>query len=149
MRHKTNDSGVWVVAIKDRTPEGLLAFDLSDILECLAPRIESCEWIAFDVDFVGESFVAEGELLTTRTLLDRSRSIEQTIDGKFLAYHERPVVAKARQDYSHFPESKAVLAVVALDSSYFEVCTKDSENIRLLKSRFSEVADEDPNRYFQ
>src|SRR5262249_21888100 len=116
---------------------------------CLAHNIESYEWIAFDVDFVGGSFVAEGELLTTRTLLERSRNVEQTIDGKFLAYHERPIVAKARWDYSHFPDSNAVLAVVAVDSSYFEVYTKNAENVRLLKGRFSDVTDEDPNQYFQ
>lgn len=148
MRHNNNVRGVWVLAIHDRVEQEFLALDTYDILECLLPTIESYQWIAFDLDFAGESCVAEGELLTTGALLECSKKIGQTIEGTFLAYEESPDLAMVRWDYSHFPDSHAVLCIVAVDSSYFEVYTKNFDHIRLLKGRFLDVREENPNQFF-
>jgi hypothetical protein len=148
MSHSNHHSSVWVLAIHDRAQQGFLAFDTHDILECLFPTIESCQWIAFDLDFTDEPHVAEGELLSTGALLERLKKTVQTVEGKFLAYNERPDPAKARWDYAHFPESHTVLGVVAVDSSYFEVYTKNIDHIRLLKARFLDVREENPAQFF-
>lgn len=148
MTQKNNATYVWVLAIHDRAEQGFLAFDLRDILECLRPTIESFQWTAFDVECAGESFVAEGELLTTAALLERSKKTVQTIEGKFLAYDRSPDLAMVRWDYSHFPISHAVLCIVAVDSSYFEVYTKSSDHVRLLKRRFMDVREGNPSEYF-
>jgi hypothetical protein len=149
MRREENESGSWVLSIKDMAPQGCLAFDLSDILECLMPTIGSYVWVAFGIDCLGQSFVAEGEWLTSGNLLERSKSTQQTIDGTFLAYKDRIDLATARRDYEHsFVDSDAVLAILAVDSTLFEVYTKIAAHIPLLRSRFLDVVEQDPNEFF-
>jgi len=148
MTCKTNNWGVWILSVHDKTPEGHLAFDLLDIIKCLTSTIESYRWVAFDLDFLGDMFFAEGECLSTSELIDRSTKVEQVIDDTFLAYSHTPIAGSVRSDWSHFPGSSAVLAVVAIDSSFFDVYTKNVDHMRLLKSRFADVREEDPDRYF-
>ena len=38
--------------------------------------------------------------------------------------------------------------IEAVDSAFFDVMTKDQKQVRALKSRFKDVRDEDPERYF-
>jgi hypothetical protein len=148
--NQNKTSNVWVLSIHDRTPQGLLAFDLVDILECLKETMLSHTWIAFDLDFLGGPFVTEGESLTTSALLARARSVAQTIDGTFLAYQDGPVpgLQNSMWDCDHFPRSNASLAVLAVDATLFEVYTKNDLHSPLLKSRFSDVKEENPEPYF-
>jgi hypothetical protein len=148
MKHD-DDPGAWVLSIHDRDPRGFLAFDLRDILECLLPTIASYTWVAFDLNFSGPSFITEGELLATNALLEASRKTAQTIDGHFVAYDERVDEATVMADRSRsFPQSRAVLEVVAVDSTLFDVLTKKAADVDLIKSRFSDVREEDTSQYW-
>lgn len=144
-----DESGVWVLSIHDRDPRGWLAFDLRDILECLLPAIESYTWVAFDLNFEGESFVNEGQLLATSALLEASRQIVQTVDGHFVAYEDRVDEATVAADrLRSFPQCHAVLEVVAVDSTLFDILTKKAAHVALLRSRFSDIREEDTSQYW-
>ena len=71
------------------------------------------------------------------------------IDGVFIAYEKDcPDATSARPDYTAFPHSKARAAIAAVDSSWFEVYTKEAAIIAQLKASFVEVREEDPQLFF-
>jgi hypothetical protein len=47
-----------------------------------------------------------------------------------------------------FPTSKAELAIVAVDSSFFEIYAKDPQLVTALQHHFKEVRLQDPASYF-
>ena len=148
MRHD-DKSGPWVLSIHDKDPQGFLAFDLREILECLLPAIEPYRWVAYDVDVEGEFAIPEEELLTTAALLETSRKIAQTIDGRFVGYEDNVDQATIAVDCSRsFPRSQAVLEVVAVDSTLFDILTKKAAHVALLRSRFSDLREEDTSQYW-
>ena len=146
--NQNHSNKVWILSIHDSTPQGYLAFDVSDIIKCIYDIVINCHWIIFDLDCTGEP-MEEGIHINTHDLMLRSRNLVQTIEGKFLAYSDFcPDVSEIRRDYSYFPESQAKLAIVAVDSSFFEVYCKDLEVVQHLKERFKNVAEEDACKYF-
>lgn len=149
-------SSVQVHSIHDRNG-GLLAFDLKDILEALEPLLHRWTWHVGNMETVSNAVPIaepEGQWLSSRELTDFANAIAQTIDGTFIAYPKehgtRGVSEVGDLDELEiaFPTSLAELMIVAVDSSYFEVYAKDPKVTELLRRRFTDVREKDPNVYF-
>jgi hypothetical protein len=142
-------------------PSNPLGLDLRDILSALGGKLEGWTWCVRDLDWLGEGgepfcrSVEEagphGLWLDSDELVRAVRGIYQTIEGRFLAFRRstrRQDLAAADLDLSAFPSSRSVLAIVAVDGSFFDVYSKDPEATRLLRDNFPGARDECPERYF-
>ena len=139
---------VWVVSIHDKAPQGGLAFDVREILASIYDYTAFYEWMAYDLDCTG-THIGEGIPLNTERLLALSAQLKQTIDGCFVGYSTKcPSVDVVRQDVAHFPTSRASIVVVAVDSAFFEVYTKEIGIVERIKTSFRDVRDEDTSHYF-
>jgi len=84
-------------------------------------------------------------------LVQWAAQIQQTNDGEFIAFSsdiERATITDEDLDLGQFPTSKAQLAVLAIDSTYFEVYAKDPDVLVALRRSFRDVRLEDPSPYF-
>jgi hypothetical protein len=115
--------------ISDTDEEGGLAFDLSDLLETIGEEtVLGWHWICQEVECSGpgsDALHAADEdrlVLTGETLLDLATQVDQTIQGLFLALPPG--------------EAKPVLALRAVDSSWWEVWTLDDEIHDMMLGRF-------------
>lgn len=149
------DEQVRIVSIHDRV--GLaLAFDLKDILHPLSPKIDKFRWWVNIVDCVpAESCqkVAheQGTWLSSKELTSCVSAIDQTIDAVLLGFPadvDPREVSCEELELGSFPHSRAELAIVAVDSSFFEVYCKRSDIIGLLKKRFKDVREERAESHF-
>ena len=164
---KSNNSpnrGIWVVSVHDMRPGGDgLSFDTRDVLLCLGSEIHNYVWALMDLDCTGEEAQAfcdavqasrrsKHALVVSRDeLIAAFNKIEQTIDATIIGIPQRvytPKVLEAISDLSLFPQSPAELIIRAVDSSFFEVITKNHDHVDALKKCFKDVRDEDPSNYF-
>lgn len=150
------DSAVWAVEIHDLDERNVLAFDLVELFDALAPRAAALDWIVTDYDpvtdeadveaFADTVFEAQtrsprsGVRITgteLRALGDRAR---QTIDGQFIG-----IPPKSRSaihelvDLRAFPSSDAELVLKAVDSSFWIVITKSAEDTAAIRRHFQDV----------
>jgi hypothetical protein len=156
--------GIWVVTIHDKEPERqLLAFDTKEVLLCLGSSIHNFVWIIADLDCTGgeaqslcdavEESRRSGTALVVswNELIAASQKFDQTLDGTILGIPQNADIAKLStviSDFSLFPRSPVALVIRAVDSSYFEVITKNYHHVELLKKCFRDVREEDSNSYF-
>ena len=142
---------VWVVSIHDKAAQGYLAFDLNEILICLGDSAKDYHWLVADVECSGEA-PPTGVLMPTEELLHRAEKFVQTISGLIVGlpnggYSAQEVLSIS--EIRQFPASRACIAILAVDSSFFEILTKDYDHVRLLKNCFQDVRQEDPNMHFR
>ena len=81
-------NSVQIHTILDRN-DGLLAFDLKDILKALEPLLDRWTWQVGNLKTVSNAApIAEpkGQWLSSRELTEFANAITQTIDGTFIAY---------------------------------------------------------------
>jgi hypothetical protein len=157
-RRRLKTQNVAIVSIHP-DPAAPLAIEVKDILAALAPHLPHWIWCVRKLDWLGENADAvcqmveaapNGLWMTSQELLAHTRKIYQTIDGEFLAFPrkiEPNEVAPDEIGLAGFPESRAELAIVAVDGSYFEVYAKDAgiaASLRALKN----VREENSDRYF-
>jgi hypothetical protein len=129
------DSQLLVATIHDMEPRGFLAFDLIDILNCFGSTIHGYEWTVTGLDCTGteaqllcDQLEKAGELgahLTTEELQTAARNFGQTIEGTFVG-----VPAQGIKDQ---------VVIRAVDSSYFEVTTRDPQKLAALQTCFKDV----------
>jgi hypothetical protein len=164
---KTNASAsprIWVVTIHDRDSQRhQLSFDLQEILRCLGPGIHSYVWAITDLDCTGveaQSFCDAVEesrrrgnalVISWDELIAACRKFDQTLDATIIGIPQKayaPEALAAISELALFPKSPAVLIIRAIDSSIFEVITKNHDQVESLKSCFRDVREEDPANYF-
>jgi hypothetical protein len=154
-------ANVWVVAIHDRTPQGFLAFDVKDVLECLGSRIHGYSWLITELDCTGEQAerlceaVARsggaGVVMSAEELLAASQGFVQTIDATLIGVpggRHGPAELDGLRRVELFPETRAAIVIRVVDSSFVEVMTKDLDDVRSLKACFQDVREEDTQKYF-
>ena len=115
--------------ISDTDEEGSLAFDLVDLLETIGEEtVLGWRWICQEVECSGPGadalHIADDDrlVLTGETLLDLATQVDQTIKGLFLALPPG--------------EANPVLALRAVDSSWWEVWTQNDEIHDVMLGRF-------------
>jgi hypothetical protein len=123
------------IKIKDsiRAESGYyLSFDLKEIFVAIGDSVLSSTWRCYDVECTGEN---AGELykvsdeeqnISGDELLRVVSGIDQTIDGEFEAF---------------YGEGEPWLVVKAVDSSWFEVWSHDTEILERVRKSFREVSD--------
>jgi hypothetical protein len=157
----TANSSVWIVTVHDLAPQGYLAFDLRDILCCLGPVLYSYSWLITELDCTGaetEPFAQavarnreQGLVLSAEEFWSAAQKIQQTIDATAIGIPKKAYSSQelnGLRDIWRFPETQAQLVIRAVDSSYFEIMTKDYHTVHLMKQCFKDVQDEEANKYF-
>jgi hypothetical protein len=151
---------VQVLSIHDHK-ESVLAFDLKDVLKALNGRFAECVWCITVLDCFGSEICEEacravensdgGIWMSWHELQLLAAQSIQTIEGEFLAFRReigRASITERDLNLGEFPTSKAELAILAVDSSFFEVYAKDPEVLVALRRSFQDVRLEDPSPYF-
>ena len=153
---------LYILSIHDEAAERpVLAVDLQHILAALAPFMPEWVFCVVDLDAVGTgaavlcaevaAAAGHGIWFGAGELGARVADLDQTIDGTVLAFPKDTdihAVSPGELELSHFPGSRAVAAIVAVDSSYFEVYTKQSRVAEQLRCAFRDVRQHDPADYF-
>lgn len=148
-----NHQPVWVVTIRDLSPEGTLGFDIKDIILSLLPGVQSFTWLVLEDDLwvVPEDLpIPTNQLLGTHQLRALFENVLQTIDGTVvggLAPEFGIATCPGPGDLEAFIDSTAQVMIRGVDSSFFEVMTKNPEHIRALKRTFLAVREEDLSSY--
>jgi hypothetical protein len=118
---------------------GLLDFDLKDVLAAIGPRAVVSNWTIsrveghedYGVDATGaaanelEAVAQAKTTVSGSRLVELAHGVQQIIWGKFSAYE---VTA-----------AEPWLIVTAFDSSRFEVCSNDEATLALLRTAFRDV----------
>jgi len=113
-----------------------LSFDLKDILTAVGDSVLSSKWLCRDVECTGENagrlhdISDEGRNISGGELMQVVSGIHQIIDGEFEAYDGEA--------------DKPWLVVSAVDSSWFEVWSSDTEILERVKNNFRDVSDLPP-----
>lgn len=141
-------------------PSRPLAMDLKHILAALDGAPAAWVWCVRGVDVLGEGAEAfceaveaagpGGLWVESDDLLSIAAGIYQTIEGTFLAFPEGTepgMIPASDLDLASFPTSPAVLAIVAVDGSWFDVYVKDPDLATRIEALPGTTAD-DPRRFF-
>jgi len=122
------------LTIADKTADGVLSFDLRDIIRCLgAPAMESY-WEIGQVECLGAGADAfykqarQAARLSGRSLLRLADHVDQVIDGEF-------------RGYRNVADREPWVIVRAVDSSAYDIESDDDAALNMLRRRFKEVAD--------
>ena len=157
----THTAPIWCVSVHDTHPRGYLEFDLKDVLAALGPRVTEHWWLMTDLDCTGEAAQplrraveatqGKGLVLSGSELVAASQDIFQTIDGTVFALPpsltatgEAAARKISRADVLY---ETAPLVIVAVDSSYFDVLTRDEHDVQRLRARFRDVREQDASYY--
>lgn len=148
----TNNSTntIQIVSIHDVGPKGFLSFDLVQILMAMQQSVRQCSWIVSDFECTGEP-VPTRTIFSFNQLANYAQSVGQTIECTVVGVPPCDLAGTDLETVtriSDFPTSRARVAILAVDSSYFEVISKDSVVITQIQQAFREVRVEDPRRYF-
>ena len=148
------------VVVEGRTHR-TLNFDLRDVLDALRTEVDALNWCITDLDCHGgdaESFCrrvdeapAPGLWLSSSALRSLAANVDQVVDGTFLGFPKetRPEsIAPDDFEANAFPQSKSRLVIRAVDSSCFEIFTKNAHIAQLLSKRFSDVCAANPIDFF-
>jgi hypothetical protein len=142
-------------------PSDPLGLDLKHVLSAFGREIADWVWCVKDLDWLGENAESlcqaveaagpGGVWVDSQDLHREANGIYQTIEGEFIAFSrsiDRQGLGPFDLSLSSFPESRAVIAIVAVDGCYFDVYSKDPETTRRLRERFPTARVEDPKLYF-
>jgi len=151
---------VRVVTIHD-LKNHVLALDLKDVLDTLRGSIDAWAWHVDDLECTGarsrevcdaiRRAEGRGIWLSSAELVDLANSIDQTIDGQFLAFAVDggpPNLTQTDLDLAFFSENNCKLGIRVVDSSFIEVYLKDEQHLKALKGRFRDVREPDLSLYF-
>lgn len=156
------DPQVYVVSVHDEEPERpVLAVDLKHILAALRPVAGDWHFCVVNLEATGagaeplhsqiEAASGRGAWFGFDEMQGRADAIEQTIEGVILAFagSTTPETVNAQElELGSFPSSRAVCAIVAIDSSYFEVYAKNSAVVERIRQSFTRVISRDTQDYF-
>lgn len=147
-----SDSLIQLLSIRDRQGP-VLAFDLRDILQVLNGAIHAYRWCILDLacmsaddpelDRIEAQTRDKGCHVSSEWLVRFATTVDQIIDGLFLAFPDEEggelLLSADDLDLANFPRSRAVLAILAVDSTSFEVYAKDRSLIKLLQEHFQDT----------
>jgi hypothetical protein len=149
---------VYVLTIHD-SAEGVLRVDLKDVLHALRSHVPQWTWCVRGLDAVGEDLGEFCDLtekapvwLSAEELLALAQRIEQTIEGEFLAFPRELSeidLDESELELGRFPESRAELAITAVDSSCFDVYAKDLDCVNAIRQSFKDIRTQDPQLVFE
>jgi hypothetical protein len=152
---------VWILTIHDQSPDGFLSFDLKDILLCLGPTVRDCSWLITDLDCVGEDTERicesvernkkKGLNISADDLIELSQRIHQTLEATIIGTPRKEALDSLRNGFTgleHFPQDKTEVIIRAIDSSFFEIITKNQEHVHRLEKCFKKIREENPKNYF-
>ncbi len=161
MMTSKNQAGVWILSIHDMAPQGFLAFDLKEVLVCLGSAVQDYVWLITELDCLGEGAQrlceqvsrasGVGVVWTGLELLAASAMFSQTINATLIGVPKETNASENLSDLGHvelFPESRAEVIIRAVDSSFFEVMTKNPDHVQALQARFKDVRVEETEKYF-
>jgi hypothetical protein len=141
---------LYVVSIHDKDPRGVLSFDFGEILTSIREFVENFAWVVCSLESTGGA-VRLRTPLQTLGLLNELAGSGQSIDGSIVGVNGTSLNGEALaavSDLARFPTNEARIALLAIDSSYFEVLAKDREIIEAVRGAFRDVRVEDPIKYF-
>ncbi|MCE9579651.1 MAG: hypothetical protein K8W52_41415 [Deltaproteobacteria bacterium] len=152
---------VHIVSIRDATPDDVLAFDLKDVLAALGKDVTGLRFAVRALDATGpgaddaaaqvRAAGTRGLSLTFDELQALAARVDQSIDAEVVAYPagtDLETLSPSDLNLAKFPSNRMVLAILAVDSSVFEVYAKDATIEKDLAARFRDVRREDPTPYF-
>lgn len=136
---------------KEKKPN-ILNFDVLDLLICLKEQIKEIVWFVKYLDYDGPD-IPDGKLLTYQELVDCFGLCSQTIDGSLLGFRSQDISRENarsvfdRFDFLKFSRSDCQVVIRAVDSSFFEVYSKQVGIPDLLEA-FFQVQKEGPESFF-
>jgi len=139
-----------VVSIHDKSSAGYLSFDLLQILEAIGDLVRGYVWLVIDMDCVGPP-IAPKTVFTFDQFITLARQVDQTIDATIVGLPAAYLASTDLQSLGRirdFPKEPARIAILAVDSSYFDVITKDPSIADRIRTVFLDVRDQDPRNYF-
>jgi hypothetical protein len=141
------------IEIHDTNPQGVLTFDLRDILDAIGPDALTLYWWCHEVEALGgpglagdacrllTSADASGRPVHGRDLRDAAQYIAQILDGTFHGYRQPfQVRGDLAWDDSNFgrPAAEPEITIAAFDSSHWEVYGT-AEVLSRVRHRFLDV----------
>ncbi len=152
----------YVLSIHDARSDGRsMAFDLRDVLCALGDIPKDYRFVLKELDATGPRAdeIAErlasaaplGLLVSADELVEIAAGLDQTIDAEIVGYPKTidpSALTASDRDLAAFPTNCMALAILAIDSSYFEVYTKNVDIIEALERTFRSTRREDPESYF-
>ncbi len=154
-----SDTSIRIVSLRPDKNRPL-DLDLRHILAVLKPLLPHVTWRVRNLDWLGDEtseklceLVANagrsGYWISSEQLCIRADDVYQTIEGEFSAFTRDPDPSSlALSDISlrPIPLNNALLVIVAIDGTSFEVYSKDSEYVEQLKTRLG-ACEQDPRQY--
>jgi hypothetical protein len=152
--------GTLAVEIHDLDDRNVLAFDLPELLDALGARASTLDWVVADYDPVTEDSEVQafadsvydaqtesprsGVRVTSAQLRAVSEKALQTVDGQFIGVPSDTESSIADiVDLRRFPTTDATLLLKAVDSSFWIVISKSSDDIAAIRQRFRDVREAD------
>jgi hypothetical protein len=156
-----DEQSMYVTQIKPRDTAGV-RLDLKEIVDALWPAISTLEFSITDLDAQGDDDIQRvcdlvdekqpsGHWVTAEGLREIVSKISQTMDAEILAYEPGTSPGTLEADDSNLaaiPSNKIVLAITAVDSSFFEVYARSKAIDDRLKERFADARSMNPQDYF-
>jgi len=121
------------ITISDSTPDGFLAVNLIEILQAIAPAILTTQWQITNLECLGTTaaqlyqIADDGQLISSRFLLELAPEITQVINGKFQGYR--------------LNENQSWLIITAVDSTAYDIETVDESILNQLRQQFQQVSE--------
>jgi len=117
------------IRIKDLHEGKYLSFDLVDVLPLLGERATRSKWLVSDIwatmKQIDQSMELDRSWFSWEELQSLATGAQQIIDGRFEGYE--------------VDEEKPWVIVLAVDSSYWEIISSDTEVIEAVAARFFQV----------
>lgn len=143
-------SSIKVLSIHDTDEPGCLSFDLVDILQAIEVSVQQYVWLVAEIECTGAS-VPTRTVISFEQLIQHARHIGQMINGAIVGWPANAILGgdfDLMTQIRHFPGSQAMIAIVAVDSSFFEIVSKDQFIVKQIENAFHDVRTEDPTHYF-
>lgn len=153
-------NGIFVFSVHDRTGP-ILAVGLGDLVTLIASRLQPLVWRVDCQEYLlraGEGPALHrglaGEYLawhSTAELMKFADTVAQVIDGAFIAFpsdNPSPSLSALDLQLARFPDSKALVVIRAVDSSFYEVYCKDAAILDVVRGRYTAVQVHNPADFF-
>lgn len=120
--------------IRPQTSGGRLDFDLQEVLQALGPKVSTSAWMIRDLNYVSRDerdiptfHSSERKRIPGDELLASLPNLLQVIDGEFRAFEKG---------------SEPWVIIRAIDSSWWEVQSRDASAFDAIRHRFQNVEEQ-------
>jgi hypothetical protein len=121
------------LTISDKDANGVLAFDLRDLLNLVRCEAEDMHWTVSELECSGsrsaelQELAERGARISGRELIALAADIEQVVDGEFCAYEKG--------------HAKPTLIFRAIDSSAWDVTAEHEHLLEAFRGHFTSVSE--------